>query len=61
LEKFINKRSVLTQTEQIEKQVALKEEVNLAKEKFNVKKKITEQDDDHSVCNACWEDLGEEE
>jgi len=24
-------------------------------------KELTEQDDDHSVCNACWEDLGEEE
>ena len=22
---------------------------------------ITEQDEDHSVCNSCWADLGEEE
>ena len=22
---------------------------------------LTEQDDDHSVCNNCWADLGEEE
>jgi hypothetical protein len=24
-------------------------------------KEITEQDDDHSVCNACWTNIGEEE
>tara|TARA_A100001391_G_scaffold144434_1_gene102096 strand:+ start:325 stop:501 length:177 start_codon:yes stop_codon:yes gene_type:complete len=24
-------------------------------------KEITEQDDDHSVCNTCWENIGEEE
>ena len=24
-------------------------------------KEITEQDDDHSVCNICWTKLGEEE
>ena len=24
-------------------------------------KEITEQDDDHSVCNVCWTKLGEEE
>ena len=24
-------------------------------------KVITEQDDDHSVCNSCWSNLGEEE
>ena len=23
-------------------------------------KEITEQDDDHSVCNSCWSNLGEE-
>lgn len=24
-------------------------------------KEITEQDNDHSVCNSCWENIGEEE
>ena len=24
-------------------------------------KEITEQDYDHSVCNTCWENIGEEE
>ena len=24
-------------------------------------KQITEQDNDHSVCNTCWENIGEEE